>query len=77
MIRSRFTPLIVSVLVVVVGLVLGAGKTETDTSIANTASKVLLTAGVVAVVVSIVILLVARLRSSRRTSPPGGGGSGR
>lgn len=75
--RTRFAPLVLSVLAVVLGLVLGAGRTEADTSVANTASKVLLTAGVVAVVVSIIVLLVAHRRSTRRTSPPGGGGTGR
>lgn len=76
MTRARFTPLIASAIVFAIGLVLGAGKAESDTSIANTASKVLLTVGFVAVLVSLVVLVVARVRSGA-TPPPGGGGSGR
>ena len=77
MIRKRFTPLVLSVVLFTIGLALGAGKAESDTSAANTASKILLTLGMVAAVVSLVVLAVGHLRSGRRTSPPDGGGFGR
>ena len=65
--RSRFAPLIASVVIFAAGLALGAGKTEDDTSAANTASKILLTVGLVAIVVALIVLAVSYLRSRRTT----------
>ncbi len=75
MVCNRFTPLVVSF--VLFGLALGAGKSEADTSAANTASKTLLTVGMAGIVVSLVVLAVGYLRSRSTPSPPDGGGSGR
>lgn len=61
--RTRFTPLIVSAVVFATGLALGAGNGDNDTSIANTASKVLLTLGLISVVVSLVVLAIGYRRS--------------
>ena len=66
--RSRFAPLVASVVVFAAGLALGAGKTEDDTSAANTASKILLTLGLLAFVVALVVLAVSYLRSRRTAS---------
>lgn len=66
--RNRFAPLIASVVVFAVGLALGAGKTEDDTSAANTASKILLTVGLLAFVVALIVLFVSHVRSRRATS---------
>lgn len=77
MIRNRFTPLVVSFVLFALGLALGAGKSETDTSAANAASKILLTVGMVGVVVSLALLAIGHARSRRTPSPPVGGGSGR
>lgn len=77
MIRHRFTPLVVSFGLFVLGLALGAGKSEADTSTANSASKVLLTVGMVGIVVSLVLLAVGYVRSRRTLSPSDGGGNGR
>lgn len=66
MIRSRFTPLLVSFVLFGLGLALGAGKSEADTSAANTASKVLLTVGMVGIVVSLALLAIGYV-CSRRT----------
>ena len=46
----------------VAGLVLGAGKSSDDTSVANTASKVLLAIGLVSLVVTGILEAVARRR---------------
>lgn len=75
--RQRFTPLVASLVVFVLGLGLGAGRSEADTSAVNTASKVLLTLGSFALVVSVVLLGTAYVRSRRTASPPTGGGSDR
>lgn len=77
MIRNRFTALVVSFVLFVVGLALGAGKSEADTSAANTASKVLLTVGMVGIVVSLLLLAIGFVRSRRTPSPSDGGGNGR
>lgn len=66
--RIRFTPLVISAVVFVTGLALGAGKAENDTSTANTASKILLTLGLVAFVVSLVVLAVGYRRSRQTAS---------
>jgi uncharacterized membrane protein len=63
--RTRFAPLIISAVIFASGLALGAGKDEKDTSFANTASKVLLTLGLVAFVVALVVLAVSYWRSRR------------
>lgn len=66
--RTRFIPLIVSAVVFATGLALGAGKTDDDTSIANTASKVLLTLGLISVVVALVVLAISYRRSREAAS---------
>jgi len=66
--RTRFAPVIVSAIVFATGLALGAGKTEKDTSMANTASKILLTVGLVAFVVALVVLAVGYRRSRQTAS---------
>ncbi len=68
MIRNRFAPLVVAVLIVAAGLALGAGKSSEDTSAANTISKVLLTVGFLAVVITVVVLIVSGLRSRQRAT---------
>lgn len=68
MIRNRFTPLVVALLILVAGLALGAGKSSEDTSTANTMSKVLLTLGFLAVLIAIVVLVVRSIRSRQRAS---------
>ena len=68
MTRNRFAPLVASVVLFAAGLALGAGKTEDDTSAANTASKILLTVGLVAFVVALIVLAVSYLRSRRTAS---------
>lgn len=50
--RSLLPLVAVSAGVLVLGLVLGAGRDSEDTSLLNTASKVLLTVGLVALVAS-------------------------
>ncbi|MEZ5323165.1 MAG: hypothetical protein R2698_14020 [Microthrixaceae bacterium] len=77
MICNRFTPLVVSFVLLVVGIALGAGKSETDASAANTASKILLTVGMVGIVVSLALLAIGYVRSRHTPSPPVGGGFGR
>jgi hypothetical protein len=49
----------------VVGLLLGAGKSSDDASAANTASKVLLTIGLLAMLVTGVLSVLARRRAQR------------
>lgn len=68
MIRNRFAPLVVAVLILAAGLALGAGKNSEDTSTANTISKVLLTVGFLAVVIAVVVLVVHSLRSRQRAT---------
>lgn len=77
MIRNRFTPIVVTLVLLALGLALGAGKSEADTSAANTASKILLTVGMAGIVVSLVVMAVGYVRSRSTPSPPDGGGSGR
>ena len=59
--------LYLGIAVFVIGLALGAGKSDTDTSAANTASKFLLPIGLLVIVVS-VVLEVRRRRSERRSA---------
>ncbi len=66
--RIRFAPVAISAIVFVTGLALGAGKTENDTSAANTASKILLTLGLVAFVVALVVLAIGYRRSRQTAS---------
>lgn len=68
MIRNRFAPLVVALLILASGLALGAGKGSDDTSTANTISKVLLTLGFLAVIIALVVLVVRGLRSRQRAS---------
>src|SRR3954469_24495929 len=66
--RRSYIPFIaLSAAVFVVGLVLGAGKSADDTSAANTASKLLLTIGLLALAVRAVLEVVSR-RRARRTA---------
>lgn len=65
--RTRFAPLVASAVLFAAGLVLGAGKTEQDTSAANTASKILLTVGFLGFVVALIVLAVTFLRTRRTT----------
>ena len=60
--RSMLPYFLVSLAIFVTGLALGAGKSSEDTSLANTASKVLLTVGLLAVIVTGLLTLIARLR---------------
>ena len=61
--RRSYIPFIaVAGMLFVAGLVLGAGKSSDDTSVANTASKVLLAIGLVSLVVTGILEAVARRR---------------
>lgn len=62
--RSRIA-LIAAVITVISGLALGAGKSEADTSIANTASKVLLTIGAVSLFAAAAVIIIGNLRARR------------
>jgi hypothetical protein len=67
--RRSYVPFIVTAgLLFVTGLVLGAGKSSDDTSMANTASKVLLAVGLLALVATVVLEVVRRRRAVRRTT---------
>lgn len=66
--RTRFAPLVASAVIFVAGLALGAGKTEADTSAANTASKILLTVGLLGFVIALIVLVVSYLRTRRATT---------
>jgi hypothetical protein len=63
--RSYIPFIITSVVLFVAGLALGAGKSSEDTSAANTASKLLLTIGLLAVVVTTALELISRARARR------------
>ena len=61
--RRSYIPFIATAGVLfVAGLVLGAGKSSDDTSVANTASKVLLMVGLVALIVTGILEVTARRR---------------
>ncbi len=66
--RTRFAPLVAFAMISVAGLALGAGKTEADTSAANTASKILLTVGLLGFVIALLVLGVSYLRTRRATT---------
>jgi hypothetical protein len=64
--RRSYVPFIVtSAVLFVAGLALGAGKSSDDTSAANTASKVLLTIGLLALIITAVLEAVGRVRARR------------
>jgi hypothetical protein len=64
--RRSYIPFIITAAVLfVAGLALGAGKSSEDTSLANTASKLLLTVGLLALVVTTVLEVVRRRRATR------------
>jgi len=69
MTRRSYVPfIVVSGLLFVAGLALGAGKSAEDTSLANTASKFLLAVGLLALVITGVLEVVSRRRASRSVS---------
>jgi hypothetical protein len=57
--------LLAAVITVIAGLALGAGMSEADTSIANTASKLLLTVGAVSLIAALAVILIGHLRTRR------------
>ncbi len=61
--RTMLPVIAVSAGMIIVGLVLGAGRDSEDTSVLNTASKLLLTVGLLALVVSCVAEAVRRRRA--------------
>ena len=61
--RTLLPLVAVSAGMLVVGLVLGAGRDSDDTSILNTASKLLLTIGLLALVASCIAEVVRRRRA--------------
>lgn len=64
--RRSFIPYIVTSAVLFgLGVVLGAGRSSDDASAANTASKILLTIGLVAAIVTTILEVVARRRARR------------
>jgi hypothetical protein len=72
--RRSYVPFIVtSAVLFVAGLALGAGKSSDDTSAANTASKFLLTIGLLALIITAVLEAVGRVRARRAV----GGGHAR
>jgi hypothetical protein len=62
--RRRYGAFVIAALIFLTGLALGAGKSDTDTSLANTMSKVLLSLGFLAFLIA-VVLAVVDLRRSR------------
>ena len=69
MTRRSYVPyIVISGLLFVAGLVLGAGKSAEDTSLANTASKFLLAVGLLALVITGVLEVVSRRRAVRSAS---------
>lgn len=61
--RTMLPFIAVSAGMLITGLLLGAGRDSDDTSILNTASKVLLTVGLLALIASLVAEAVRRRRS--------------
>ena len=69
MTRRSYIPFIVTAGVLfTAGLTLGAGKSSDDTSVTNTASKLLLAIGLLALVATTVLELVSRARARRATT---------
>ncbi len=66
--RSTLSYVAVSAAIFVAGLVLGAGRSDADTSAANTASKLMLTVGLLALVITGVLAIVARRRQQGSNS---------
>ena len=64
--RSVLPYLVASAVIFVTGLVLGAGKSSEDTSVANTASKICLAVGLIALIVTGILVLIARRRAARQ-----------
>jgi len=61
--RTMLPFIAVSAGMLITGLLLGAGRDSDDTSMLNTASKVLLTVGLLALIASLVAEAVRRRRS--------------
>lgn len=66
--RSYLCFIIVSAVLFVAGLALGAGKSSEDTSAANTASKFLLAIGLLAFIATVILEVVARRRAHRAST---------
>jgi hypothetical protein len=64
--RSVLPYLVASAVIFVTGLVLGAGKSSDDPSVANTASKFCLAVGLIALIVTGILAVIARRRASRQ-----------
>jgi hypothetical protein len=63
--RRSHLAFIAAIVVLVAGLALGAGKSEADTSIANSASKILLTLGTVGLVAAAIVVAIGWRRARR------------
>ena len=61
----RIAPFVTAIIIFVVGLAFGAGKSAKDTSAANTASKILLAAGFLIFIAALAIEAIRRIRSRR------------
>jgi hypothetical protein len=68
--RSVLPYLVASAVIFVTGLVLGAGKSSDDPSVANTASKICLAVGLIALIVTGILAVIARRRASRQPHGP-------
>src|SRR4051794_10387435 len=67
--RRSYVPFIViSAMLFVTGLLLGAGKSADDTSAVNTASKLLLSIGLVALLVTALLEMLSRRRARYTTT---------
>lgn len=63
--NRRIAPFIAAVIIFVIGLAFGAGKSAEDTSAANTASKILLAAGFLIFIAALAVEAIRRIRSRR------------
>lgn len=63
--NRRIAPFITAIIIFVIGLALGAGKSAKDTSAANTASKILLAAGFLIFIAALALEAIRRIRSRR------------
>ena len=61
--RSYVRFILVSAALFIAGLVLGAGKSSEDTSAANSASKLLLSIGLLALIITAVLEIASRRRA--------------